>query len=79
MRVVVSGASGLIGTALTDSLRADNHTPVALVRREARGDHESSWDPAAHTIDHDVIASADVVVNLSGASIGGKRLAGGYK
>src|SRR5680860_1599205 len=58
MRVVVSGASGLIGSALTGSLRADDHTVIALVRREARGEHESSWDPAAHLIDHDLIASA---------------------
>ena len=41
MRVVISGAHGLIGTALGASLRADGHTVVALVRREARGDHES--------------------------------------
>ncbi len=79
MRVVISGASGLIGSALTDSLHADDHTVIALVRREARSGQESSWDPAEHRIDHDVIASADVVVNLSGASIGGKRLAGAYK
>ncbi|WP_291378285.1 TIGR01777 family oxidoreductase [Demequina sp.] len=79
MRVVISGASGLIGTALTESLSADNHDVIALVRREARGDNESSWDPADHTIDHDVIASADVVVNLAGASIGGKRFTSSYK
>ncbi len=79
MRVVISGASGLIGSALTDSLRADDHAVIALVRREARGDHESSWDPAAHMIDHDVIAAADVVVNLAGASIGSKRLTRSYK
>lgn len=79
MRVVISGSSGLIGTALKDSLRTDGHTPIALVRREASGEHESAWDPAEHTIDHDVIASADVVVNLAGASIGGKRLTSSYK
>ncbi len=79
MRVVISGASGLIGSALTDSLHADDHTVIALVRREARAEHESSWDPASHTIDHGVIASVDVVVNLAGASIGGKRLTAGYK
>jgi len=79
VRVVISGASGLIGTALTDSLRGDGHTVIALVRREAHGDTEFSWDPAAHTIDHDVIAGADVVVNLAGASIGSKRLTAGYK
>lgn len=79
MRVVVSGASGLIGTALTRSLRADDHTVIALVRREARSADESSWDPAGFTIDRNVIASADVVVNLAGASIGSKRLTSAYK
>jgi uncharacterized protein (TIGR01777 family) len=79
MRVVISGASGLIGSALTGLLRAEGHTVIALVRREVRGANESSWDPAAHRIDHDVIASADVVVNLAGASIGGKRLTSSYK
>ncbi|PKQ18496.1 MAG: TIGR01777 family protein [Actinobacteria bacterium HGW-Actinobacteria-8] len=79
MRIVVSGASGLIGSALTDSMRTDGHTVIALVRREALGVHESSWAPAAHVIDHDVIASADVIVNLAGSSIGSKRLTSGYK
>lgn len=60
-------------------MRADGHTAIALVRREARTGNESSWDPADHRIDHDVVASADAVVNLSGASIGSKRLSGRYK
>jgi len=79
MRVVVSGASGLIGTELGKSLRADGHTVVALVRRDARGEHESSWDPATGRIDDTAIAAADVVVNLAGASIGDKRLVGAYR
>jgi uncharacterized protein len=79
VRIVVSGASGLIGSALTRSLRDDDHTVIALVRREARSADESAWDPAAYTIDRDVIASADVVVNLAGASIGSKRLTSTYK
>lgn len=79
MRIVISGASGLIGTALTASLRADNHEVIALVRRAARGSFESEWDPAAGVIDQEIIESADVVVNLAGASIGGKRLTDSYK
>lgn len=74
MRVVVAGSSGLIGTALKESLRSDGHDVVALVRRGARGSHESSWDPAAGEVDGEVLSSADVVVNLAGASIGAKRL-----
>jgi len=79
MRVVISGASGLIGTALATSLRADGHTVVSLVRREARGSNESAWDPPQGTIDSAAIAAADVVVNLSGASIGDKRLTESYQ
>lgn len=79
MRVVISGASGLIGTALTESLRADQHEVIALVRRRARGPFESEWDPAAGVIDQDVVQSADAVVNLSGASIGAKRLTDSHK
>ena len=79
MRVVISGASGLIGTALSESLRGDGHTVIALVRREAHGNDESSWTPDQHRIDQDVIASADAVVNLAGASIGAKRLTASYK
>lgn len=78
MRVVIAGSSGLIGTALKESLRADGHDAIALVRREARGPYESAWDPGAGIIDHEVLSSADVVVNLSGASIGGKRLTDSY-
>lgn len=79
MRVVISGASGLIGTALTESLRADDHEVIALVRRSPQGPFESEWDPAGGVIDQDVVQSADVVVNLAGASIGDKHLTDGYK
>lgn len=74
MRVVIAGSSGLIGTALKDALNEGGHDVVALVRRLARGADESQWDPAAGTVDRDVLSSADVVVNLAGASIGAKRL-----
>jgi uncharacterized protein (TIGR01777 family) len=79
MKVVIAGASGLIGTALQQSLRADGHEVIRLVRRAARQSDESSWDPARGTVDAAVIHSADVVVNLAGASIGAKRLTDAYK
>ena len=74
MRVVIAGSSGLIGTALKDAMNEGGHDVVALVRRPAKDAHESQWDPAAGTIDTELLASADVVVNLAGASIGAKRL-----
>ncbi|MDN4482182.1 TIGR01777 family oxidoreductase [Demequina lignilytica] len=78
MRVVIAGSSGLIGTALTHSLHEGGHDVVALVRRPARDDHESQWDPRAGTVDTDLLLSADAVVNLAGASIGDKRLTDAY-
>lgn len=68
-RVLISGASGFIGSVLTRQLRADGHSVTALVRREARSRSEVSWDPAAGRIPLSAIENADAVVNLSGASL----------
>ena len=70
MRIVMSGASGMIGTALTTVLMSHGHEVVRLVRRPARSTDEYSWDPAAGILDESVLDSVDAVVNLSGAGIG---------
>lgn len=69
-RVVVAGASGLIGHALVASLRADGIPVTTLVRRAAETPDEVSWDPTAHRLDPAVLAGARAVVCLNGASIG---------
>lgn len=69
MRIVMAGASGLLGTALGDRFREDGHDVVQLVRRAPRSPDESTWDPHAGEIDHAVIESADVVVNTAGTSL----------
>lgn len=69
MKVVLSGSSGFLGTALRDRLARAGHDVVRLVRREAQSPSESSWDPSAGRVDSSVLASADVVVNLSGAPL----------
>jgi uncharacterized protein (TIGR01777 family) len=69
-RIVIAGASGLIGRALTASLRADGTEVVHLVRRPARGLHEVAWLQDGHPLSPDVLAGADAVVGLNGASIG---------
>ncbi|MEZ2388696.1 TIGR01777 family oxidoreductase [bacterium RCC_150] len=73
MRIVVSGASGFIGTALCGHLLKKGHNVVRLVRRQAAGSGEARWDPAAGELDESVLDGADAVVNLSGAGIGDKR------
>lgn len=79
MRVVVSGASGLIGSALCDSLRADGHEVVRLVRRPPSGAHDVQWRPESNELDPAVLAGADAVVCLSGANVGAKRWTDSYK
>ena len=73
MLVAVTGASGLIGSALTRSLEDDGHRVLRLVRGRAAGPDQAHWDPAAGTIDADAVAKADAVVHLAGRSIAGLR------
>jgi uncharacterized protein len=69
MRVMVSGASGLIGQALSLALVADGHERVALVRRIAR-EGEVQWNPA-EPLDPAKLADCDAVVHLAGKNIAG--------
>ena len=69
MRILVSGASGLIGTELCAQLRAAGHTVARLVRRDPRGADEFRWNPATLSMDESALAGVDAVINLSGASI----------
>jgi hypothetical protein len=73
MRVVLSGASGLIGTSLRQHLSAEGHDVVQLVRRPAATEAEIQWAPERREIPATALDSADVVINLSGAGIGDKR------
>jgi len=74
MDIAITGASGLIGTALSASLTSQGHRPIALVRRAAKaGADEIQWDPAGGTIDAASLDGIDAVVHLAGAGIGDKR------
>lgn len=70
MHIVIAGASGLIGTHLSATLREAGHEVVALVRRKPSSPAEIQWDPAAHRLDPAALNGADAVINLSGAGIG---------
>jgi uncharacterized protein len=75
MRVAVSGASGLIGSALTRDLRADGVEVVRLVRRAAASGDEIRWDPlaAAGGLDPAVLADVSAVIHLAGAPVASGR------
>jgi hypothetical protein len=68
LRVLVSGARGLIGSALLPRLRAGGHESSALTRR-ATGPGEVGWDPAGGRLDARAIEGFDAVVHLAGEAI----------
>src|SRR6476660_2446198 len=78
MDIVISGASGLVGTALADALRQRGHRPIALVRHPPTGD-EIAWDPSAGSIDAASLEGIDGVVHLAGAGINDHRWNDEYK
>ncbi len=71
MRVIIAGASGFLGTHLTEHLRVHGHEVTTLVRRAPESPRESQWNPASGAVDGELIAQAHAVVNLAGASVAG--------
>lgn len=78
MKIVISGSSGLIGSALIDSLHADGHTILRLVRSGSKPvlDVTSKmirWEPPFGSIDLAAMEGADALISLGGASVAGGR------
>jgi uncharacterized protein (TIGR01777 family) len=69
MRVAVSGASGLIGTELTQVLKREGHDVLRLVRARPAGRGAAHWDPATGEIDREALAGCDAVVHLAARTI----------
>lgn len=78
MKIIISGASGLIGKPLVKKLSLAGHEVVQLVRRTPNA-NESRWNPATGQLDASVIDGADAVIHLSGAGIGDRRWTTKYK
>lgn len=79
MRIAITGSTGLIGTALTRSLRSDGHEVVRLVRHPSRAGDEVEWDPARHYVDVSGLYGCEAVVHLAGAGVGDHRWTEAYK
>ncbi len=74
MKVLVTGASGFVGSALVPVLAGDGHFIVRLVRTApAPGRSEVFWDPVRGTVDLDALEGLDAAVHLAGASIAASR------
>jgi len=80
VKIAITGASGLIGRALSSSLNTSGHTVVPVVRRAVTdGSSAITWNPADGTIDAAGFEGIDAVVHLAGAGIGDKRWSEAYK
>lgn len=71
-RVAITGATGLVGKALTQALQAREQTVVPIVRKP-RGPEEIAWDPAAGKLDATRLEGLDAVVHLAGENIAAGR------
>ena len=78
MRIAVTGASGLIGSALVPALLTDGHEVVKLVRRQPEAPDEVRWDPSSGQLDPADLAGVDAAVHLAGATVG-RRWSESYK
>lgn len=80
MKILVTGASGLIGRAACARFSANGHTVVRAVRgAAAASDDTISWDPRKGTIDTARLEGVDAVLHLAGAGIGDKRWSDDYR
>jgi uncharacterized protein (TIGR01777 family) len=74
MRILVTGSSGLIGSALIPLLRKQGHEVVRLVRQPgATGESHAVWNPAAGKLEKSALEQTDAVVHLAGENIGAAR------
>lgn len=73
MKVVVTGSSGLVGSAAVTALTARGDQVVRLVRRQPRHPGEHRWDPASGQLDPEALHGAEAIVHLAGAGIGDQR------
>ncbi len=72
-RIVISGASGLIGRALVPFLRAQGHTVLRLVRRAVEGAEEIYWNPVRGELEVTAFEGVDAVIHLAGENVAAGR------
>ncbi|MCZ6805434.1 MAG: NAD-dependent epimerase/dehydratase family protein, partial [Deltaproteobacteria bacterium] len=68
-KIAVTGASGLVGSALVPVLRANGFDVIRLVRRSPQADDEVRWDPDTGTIDDAALRGVSGAVHLAGDNI----------
>jgi len=79
MNILVTGAAGLIGTALTSLLTQNKNRVIRLVRKTQLAPGEIAWDPYAQTLDIEALEGLDAVIHLAGENIADGRWTAGKK
>ena len=72
-RIAITGASGLIGTALVGDLKSEGHTVQRFVRRPVVAPDEIQWDPKTGYVDIEALRGVDAIIHLAGVGVGDKR------
>ena len=78
-RIAITGASGLIGSALVGHLKSEGHTVQRLVRRATVAPDEIQWDPKTGYVDIEALRGVEAVIHLAGVGVGDKRWTKRYK
>ncbi len=78
-RIAITGASGLIGTALVGHLKSEGHTVQRFVRRPVVAPDEIPWDPKTGYVDIEALRGVDAIIHLAGVGVGDKRWSKKYK
>src|SRR5262245_40205211 len=71
MKVLIGGASGLVGSALVPSLEGSGHEVTRFVRPQAAGSKQIAWDPG-QPLDPAKVAGFDAIIHLGGRNIFGR-------
>ena len=78
-RIAITGASGLIGTALVGHLKSEGHTVQRFVRRPVVAPDEIQWDPKTGYVEIEALRGVDAIIHLAGVGVGDKRWSKKYK
>ena len=78
-RIAITGASGMIGSALVGHLKSEGHTIQRIVRRKPVSPDEVHWNPSTGEIDLAALEGVDAIIHLAGANVGDKRWTKRYR
>jgi uncharacterized protein len=73
MKILIAGASGMIGRAAVAALRHDGHDVTRLVRRAPAAPDELPWNPATGEVPLEACNASNAIINLCGAAVGASR------